>query len=95
MTIRKELRETIESAISAARTAHHEYVTLEHLLLALCDDPMASKVLQAVGADLEALARELGDFLSQQSAIVPAQEGEEIEPKQTLSFWRVSRNRCG
>jgi ATP-dependent Clp protease ATP-binding subunit ClpA len=86
MKIKKELQTTVQSAISEAKRRRNEYVTLEHLLLALCTDPAASSILEALGADLEALSDELEAFLGKVEKL-PAEEAG--EPKQTLAFWRV------
>ena len=58
-----ELRETLDSAIRDTRRRRHEYITLEHLLLALLDDPSAREVLLGCNADIEALREELEAFL--------------------------------
>jgi ATP-dependent Clp protease ATP-binding subunit ClpA len=86
MTISKELEATLQLAIAEAKRRHHEYLTLEHLLLALCADPAASKILRACGADFSRLTVELETFFQQQ--LQPALE-EGADPKQTPQFWRV------
>jgi ATP-dependent Clp protease ATP-binding subunit ClpA len=89
MKIKKELQTTVQSAIAEAKSRHHEYVTLEHLLLALCADPAASAILEALDADLEILSEELEEFLTEKVQPLPSEEREGQEPKQTLAFWRV------
>ena len=87
-----ELRATIDASISEARARRHEYVTLEHLLLAMCADPKAMEVLQAVGVRIHHLADELEQYFDTQLETVPVPADEEddtFEPKQTLAFWRV------
>jgi hypothetical protein len=51
----RELEQTLHNALSAASSRHHEYATLEHLLLALIDDEHANKVMSACGVDLDEL----------------------------------------
>src|SRR5690606_7689565 len=80
-----ELRETLDSAIKDTRRRRHEYITLEHLLLALLDDPSAREVLTGCNADIERLRAELEQFLEEH---VPklSQEG---EVQQTVGVGRV------
>ena len=54
VTVSKELQQTLQAAVAEARRRRHEYVTLEHLLHAMTRDKVASEVLLACGADLEA-----------------------------------------
>src|SRR6185295_4455896 len=86
MTISKDLEATLQLAIAEAKRRHHEYLTLEHLLLALCADPAASKILRACGADFSKLTVELEKFFTDQLA---AELEEGADPKQTPQFWRV------
>src|SRR5262249_59613392 len=86
MTISKELEATLQLAIAEARRRRHEYLTLEHLLLALCADPVASKIMKACGADFGKLTSELEDFFAEH---VQASAEEGADPKQTPAFWRV------
>jgi ATP-dependent Clp protease ATP-binding subunit ClpA len=86
MTISKELEATLQLAIGEAKRRHHEYLTLEHLLLALCADPAATKILRACGTDFGRLTSELEVYFDQQ--LQPSLE-DGAEPKQTPSFWRV------
>ena len=55
----KDLELTLNSAFRQARSKRHEYMTVEHLLLALLDNDTASKVLKAAGTDLEELRADL------------------------------------
>ena len=59
----KELEYTLNAAFREAREKRHEFVTVEHLLLALVDEPDAAKVLKACGADMEKLRAELTAFV--------------------------------
>ncbi|MEM1248332.1 MAG: AAA family ATPase, partial [Acidobacteriota bacterium] len=92
MKMTDELRATIDASISEARARRHEYVTLEHLLLAMCADPKAMEVLQAVGIRIHHLAEELDRYFDTQLETVPVPgdgEDDTFEPKQTVAFWRV------
>ncbi|MGH8472978.1 MAG: Clp protease N-terminal domain-containing protein, partial [Gammaproteobacteria bacterium] len=55
----KELEVTLNRAFKEARAQRHEFITIEHLLLALLDNGEASKVLRACGADLQQLRKDL------------------------------------
>jgi ATP-dependent Clp protease ATP-binding subunit ClpA len=83
--ITRELQQTFARAVQDASRRRHEYLTLEHLLLALADDPDANDVLESVGIDLEALRKGLEEFLG---AHVQA-ASEDVVPTETASFRRV------
>jgi ATP-dependent Clp protease ATP-binding subunit ClpA len=85
MTITKELEATLELAVAEAKRRHHEYLTLEHLLLALCADPVAKRILRGCGADLSDLAAGLEDFFTERLEA----HADTKDPKQTPAFWRV------
>ncbi|MFW6050527.1 MAG: ATP-dependent Clp protease ATP-binding subunit ClpA [Myxococcota bacterium] len=85
--IAKELQATLRKAFEVAARNRHEYVTLEHLLLALLDDPKASKALDALHGNRKALRKQLFDFLDEGLEKVP--EHMELEPQQTLAVERV------
>src|SRR5262245_32514346 len=87
MTISKELEATLQHAISEARRRRHEYITVEHLLLALLADPVASRILQALGVNLHKVAEGLELFFREHIESIPGDD--EVEPKQTPAFWRV------
>jgi ATP-dependent Clp protease ATP-binding subunit ClpA len=83
----KELEITLNLAFKAAREQRHEFMTVEHLLLALLDNPTAAKVLRACGADLNQLRRQLTDFIRESAPILPDDEDRDTQP--TLGFQRV------
>jgi ATP-dependent Clp protease ATP-binding subunit ClpA len=87
MTISKDLEATIQAAFEEAKKRRHEFVTLEHVLLALIKDPVASKVLRAAGTNLKQLADDIERFLADELQALP--EGTEREPQQTAAFWRA------
>jgi len=87
MNITDELRATLESAFDEARARRHEYVTLEHLLLALCGNLEGLKILKATGVDVDQLLEDIEGYLDEN--VDPVPDGQELEPRQTVAFWRV------
>ncbi len=85
--ISKELELTLNQAFTMAREDRHEFMTVEHLLLALLDNASATAALKACSASLEQLRMELSLFLSETSPSLPADVEREIQP--TLGFQRV------
>ena len=82
-----ELQATLRRAIELAYGRRHEFVTLEHLLAAMLDDPRAAEILKACGADLAELRSDTEGFLAEHMEELP--EGEDRQPHQTLAFRRV------
>src|SRR3954463_14934826 len=82
-----ETLETIQRAFRLATEHRHDTVGLEHLLLAITDEPQSRRILATCGVDLEALRRQLHDVLSRAFTPVPA--GAAVEPEPTLGFDRV------
>ena len=82
-----ELEYCLNDAFHQAREARHEYLTVEHLLLAILDTPKVREVLRACGADLSKLKQELKDHIDQSTPRL--EEGEEREVQPTLGFQRV------
>ncbi len=83
----KELESTLNSAFREAREKRHEFMTVEHLLLALMDNPTASKILRACGAEIEKLKQELVSYLDESTPMLPVKDERETQP--TLGFQRV------
>ncbi len=83
----KELEFTLNRAFKEARAKHHEYMTVEHMLLSLLDNPTAAKVLRACGVDAERLRREISAFIDETTPLIPDKEERETQP--TLGFQRV------
>ena len=83
----KELEVTLNLAFKKAREKRHEFMTVEHLLLALLDNPTAAKVLQACGADISQLRDQLAEFIQESSPLLPEDEDRDTQP--TLGFQRV------
>jgi ATP-dependent Clp protease ATP-binding subunit ClpA len=83
----KELELTLNQAFRGAREKQHEFMTIEHLLLALLDNPAAAQVLRACGADIEGLRRDIDAFLEETTPLIVEDDGRETQP--TLGFQRV------
>jgi ATP-dependent Clp protease ATP-binding subunit ClpA len=83
----KELEFTLNQAFKSAREKQHEFMTIEHLLLALLDNPAAAEVLRACGADIESLRRDLDGFLEETTPLIMDDDSRETQP--TLGFQRV------
>ena len=82
-----ELEFCLNGAFQAAREARHEYMTVEHLLLAILDAPKVREVLRACGADLARLRKDLEQFVEQTTPKLPVDDEREVQP--TLGFQRV------
>ena len=76
----KELESSLNQAFNEARDKRHEYITVEHLLLALLDNSSAKSVLQACGADLKLLASELREYLEKNTPVFGDVLGGEVQP---------------
>src|SRR5690606_30413504 len=70
-----------------AREQRHEFMTVEHLLLALLDNSSATGVLRACGVDLPRLARDLRSIITETVPVLPAHDERDTQP--TLGFQRV------
>ncbi|MFN3750779.1 MAG: ATP-dependent Clp protease ATP-binding subunit ClpA [Thiobacillus sp.] len=85
--IAQELEVTLHMAFMDARQKRHEFISVEHLLLAMLDNPSAAEVLRACGANLEALREQLSKFIEDHTPRVGG-EGE-VDTQPTLGFQRV------
>ncbi|MBK8181804.1 MAG: ATP-dependent Clp protease ATP-binding subunit ClpA [Candidatus Competibacteraceae bacterium] len=83
----KDLEFSINLAFREARDRRHEFMTVEHLLLALLDNPAAAEVLRACGAHLDKLKRDLQIFIRDNTPVLSADDPRETQP--TLGFQRV------
>ena len=83
----KELEFTLNQAFKQAREQHHEFMTVEHLLLSLLDNPTAAKVLRACGANTDKLRQDIASFIDETTPLIPDHEQRETQP--TLGFQRV------
>ena len=86
--LNKELEDTLSIAFKSARTKRHEFMTVEHLLLALLDNSEASSVLHACGADLDKMRNLLSTFIEDTTPLLP-EDIPDIETQPTLGFQRV------
>ncbi len=82
-----ELQATLQRAVADTRKRRHEYLTLEHLLMSMLEDPVGIDILRKCGGDLAQLRYDLEEFLTENVEELP--EGEEPGPDQTLAFQRV------
>ncbi|MEK6390112.1 MAG: Clp protease N-terminal domain-containing protein, partial [Paraburkholderia tropica] len=85
--IAQELEVSLHMAFMEARQARHEFITVEHLLLALLDNPTAAEVLRACAANIEDLRQNLRNFIHDNTPTVPGTEDVDTQP--TLGFQRV------
>ena len=85
--ISQELEVSLHMAFVEARQKRHEFITVEHLLLAMLDNPSAAQVLRACAANIEDLRKVLGDFVQQHTPIVGGTN--EVDTQPTLGFQRV------
>ena len=86
----KELQVTINQAFKEAKSKRHEFITVEHLLLALLDDTVAVDVLKKVGVDLDRLRAELSEYIERTTPLIPAGDSKR-DTQPTLGFERVLR----
>jgi ATP-dependent Clp protease ATP-binding subunit ClpA len=84
--IAQELEVSLHMAFMEARQKRHEFITVEHLLLALVDNPSASEVIKACAANVDDLRKQLADFVTEHTPILA---GEEVDTQPTLGFQRV------
>ena len=83
----KELEKALNESFKQARSQRHEYITVEHLLLALLEDSAALRVLNACQADIEALRGDLNEFIDATTPMVSGDDQVDTQP--TLGFQRV------
>lgn len=86
--LNKELEDTLSVAFKSARSKRHEFMTVEHLLLALLDNYEASAVLNACGVDLNKLRASLASFIDDTTPLLP-EDIPDLETQPTLGFQRV------
>lgn len=84
----KDLEVTLNLAFKGARTKRHEFMTVEHLLLALLDNDSAANVLRACGANINSLRKDLIEFVDSTTPLIPETDTER-ETQPTLGFQRV------
>lgn len=85
--IAQELEVSLHMAFVEARQKRHEFITVEHLLLALLDNPSAAEVLRACAVNIEELRRELNNFIAEHTPTVSGSD--DIDTQPTLGFQRV------
>lgn len=85
--IAQELEVTLHMAFVEARQQRHEFITVEHLLLALLDNPSARDVLLACTVSLDELRQALAQFIADNTPVIASEE--EVDTRPTLGFQRV------
>jgi ATP-dependent Clp protease ATP-binding subunit ClpA len=85
--IAQELEVSLHMSFMEARQKRHEFITVEHLLLAMLDNPSAAEVFRACAANVEDLRTKLSDFITRHTPIVPGDGDVDTQP--TLGFQRV------
>jgi ATP-dependent Clp protease ATP-binding subunit ClpA len=85
--IAQELEVSLHMAFVEARQKRHEFITVEHLLLALIDNPSAADALRACGAKVDALRKDLSNFIDEHTPTVSGED--DIDTQPTLGFQRV------
>lgn len=85
--IAQELEVSLHMAFVEARQKRHEFITVEHLLLSLIDNPSAAEALRACGAKTDTLRKDLGGFIDEHTPTVAGNE--DIDTQPTLGFQRV------
>jgi len=86
-SLSRSLEQALHHAIKLASDRHHEYATLEHLLLALMDDTDASQVMKACNVDMDALRKAVQRYIDEDLATLVMDAAEEAKP--TTGFQRV------
>src|SRR3990167_1832674 len=86
--LNRELEYTLNTAFNEARAKHHEYLTVEHLLAALLDNPSAAAVLRGCGANIERLRKQLINFITETTPIISNHDAHH-DTQPTLGFERV------
>ncbi|MBK6961537.1 MAG: ATP-dependent Clp protease ATP-binding subunit ClpA [Gammaproteobacteria bacterium] len=84
----RELEATLNAAFQEATSRRHEFMTVEHLLLALLDNSSALRVLKACGVDLQTLRNDLNEFIESTTPVI-ATDAPQREAQPTLAFQRV------
>ena len=85
--IAQELEVSLHMAFMDARQKRHELITVEHLLMAMLDNPSASDVLKSCGANIDKLRNDLNDHIEEHTPIVEGKD--EVDTQPTLGFQRV------
>ncbi|WP_440904132.1 ATP-dependent Clp protease ATP-binding subunit ClpA [Catenovulum sp. SX2] len=86
--LNKDLETTLNEAFRDAREHRHEFMTVEHLLLALLNNPAARDALVACGAQIEQIEQDLNNFIQETTPVIPEDDAER-ETQPTLGFQRV------
>ena len=91
-SLSRSLEQALHRAIKLASDRHHEYATLEHLLLALTDDADAAQVMKACNVDTDALRQTLLKYINDEMLTLVMEDGEDAKP--TTGFASSSAPSC-
>lgn len=86
--LNRELEDTLSAAFQSAKEKRHEFITVEHLLLALLDNYEAREVLSACGANFDGIRKNLSDFIQETTPLL-SELTPEVDTQPTLGFQRV------
>ena len=75
-----ELEYCLNDAFQRARDQRHEFMTVEHLLLALLDVPKVYEILKACGSSISELRRQLTEFIEEQTPLLPHDDDTDVQP---------------
>ncbi|WP_434779381.1 ATP-dependent Clp protease ATP-binding subunit ClpA [Neisseria sp. Ec49-e6-T10] len=87
--IAQEFEKNLHHLFTSAKLGRHEFVGVEHLLLAVIDNSSGKDALLACGADLSILSQQLTQFIEENIPIVPEESGNDVDIQPTLGFQRV------
>lgn len=87
--LNKDLEQTLNEAFIFAREHRHEFMTVEHLLLALLENNAAKEALKACGANIDSIKSELSDFVKDTTPLILDEQNGDRETQPTLGFQRV------
>ena len=87
--LNKELEKSLNDAFSQAHVKRHEFITVEHLLLAMMDNTSACDVFRAAGGDTDALKTSLIAYLDESTPVIPEDIERETQPTLGLSLIHI------
>src|SRR5438034_7937446 len=85
--IAQELEVSLHMAFVEARQKRHEFITVEHLLRALLNNPTAADIMRSCGANMDELRKNLSEHIAEHTPLIPTDR--EVDTQPTLGFQRV------
>jgi len=89
-SLSRSLEQALHRAIKLASDRHHEYATLEHLLLALLDDPDAAQVMKACNVDVDALRQSLVKYVDEELITLVIEDGINAAGRSLMERWAMT-----